>query len=361
MPDRRLEIRARLALGAFTLDADAAFDLDGVTALFGPSGAGKSTLLRVIAGFARAEGIVACDGEVWADSAARHFVPPERRPVGFMFQDTRLFPHLDVRGNLVYAAKRAQGAGGIGIDDAVAALDLRPLLGHNVETLSGGERKRVALARTLLAAPRILLLDEPLTGLDANRKAGILPYLEALPRRFGIPAIHVTHDVEEVVRLADRVAVMADGRIHGVGTPGEILGRLDRELAHEFEPCAVVSARIAGYDADHHLTLLDLGGHRLSVPTVARAEPGASVRLRIRARDVALATERPRAISIQNVLPARVAEIAAEADSAFADVVLAVGDAHLRARVTRKAVGELGLVPGAEAYALVKSMSFDQA
>jgi molybdate transport system ATP-binding protein len=197
------------ALGGFRLDAEFAFPGEGITALSGPSGSGKTTLLRAIAGLAKFEGRLVVDGETWQDAGV--FVPTHRRAVGVVFQEASLLPHLGVRGNLLYGAKRAKGEGGLA--EVIDLLGLGPLMERAVAGLSGGERQRVALGRALLTRPRLLLLDEPLASLDAAAKAEILPYLERLHRTLKIPALYVSHDAGEIARLADRVLHMRDGRI----------------------------------------------------------------------------------------------------------------------------------------------------
>ena len=200
-------------LGGFFIDAAFAFPGEGITALSGPSGSGKTTLLRAIAGLARFEGRLVVDGETWQDERA--FTPTHRRAVGVVFQEASLLPHLSVRGNLSYGAKRAKGEGALA--DAVDLLGLSTLMDRGVGSLSGGERQRVALARALVTRPRLLLLDEPLASLDAAAKAEILPYLERVHRALKVPALYVSHDAVEIARLADRVLHMAGGRI--VPTP----------------------------------------------------------------------------------------------------------------------------------------------
>ena len=358
-----LRLQARLALPGFTLDVDESFTLDGITALFGPSGGGKTTLLRIIAGLeGGATGTVAFDGETWADSASHRFLPAHRRPVGYVFQDARLFTHLNVAGNLRYAERRSRGAGGhIGFDGVVAALDLAPLLDRRVGGLSGGERQRVALGRTLLTRPRLLLLDEPLSALDIGRKADILPYLEEAPRRFGIPTIFVSHAIEEVSRLAGEIVVLSEGRVLTRGGAVEVLERLDLQvLTGHFEAGVLLDTRVIGHDPGFHLTRVDLDGQIITMPMVAALEPGETVRLRVRARDVALATERPRGISIRNVVEGTVSELVSEPDTAFAEVFVAIGGQRLRARVTRQAVADLDLKTGAPVFGLIKSVSFDR-
>ncbi|HEY8003533.1 MAG TPA: molybdenum ABC transporter ATP-binding protein [Phenylobacterium sp.] len=198
-------------LGSFTLDAEFAFPADGITALSGPSGSGKTTILRCMAGLARFEGRLSVDGEVWQDG--RSFRPPHRRPVGMVFQEASLLAHLSVRDNLLYGARRAGAGADEGLDDTVELLGLAPLLARSTANLSGGERQRVALGRALLSRPRLLLLDEPLSSLDAGAKAEILPYLERLHRTLAVPALYVSHDAGEIARLADRVLFLEDGRV----------------------------------------------------------------------------------------------------------------------------------------------------
>jgi molybdate transport system ATP-binding protein len=199
------------ALGAFRLDAEFALAPQGITALSGPSGSGKTSLLRCIAGLAHLDGHLTVAGEVW--QGARVFLPPHRRMVGVVFQEASLLPHLSVRGNLLYGARRARSKAEIGFDDTVELLGLAPLIARSTANLSGGERQRVALGRALLTQPRLLLMDEPLSSLDAASKAEILPYLERLHRALAIPALYISHDASEIDRLADHVLVMNNGRI----------------------------------------------------------------------------------------------------------------------------------------------------
>ncbi len=354
---------ARLRFGDFDLDARIETSLSGTTALFGPSGGGKSTLLRVIAGLeSRAGGHVTFDGEVWADTARGVFIRPHRRPVGIVFQDGRLFPHLTVAGNLRYADRRSRDrAGSVDMETVIDRLSLAPLLSRRPETLSGGERQRVALGRTLLTRPRLLLLDEPLSALDRDRKADILPYLRDLPETFGIPTLYVSHAVEEIAQLAQTVIVLAEGRVRGIGPVAGMLERVDLQpVTGRFESGALLEARVTEQDGRWRLTRLDLEGQPLVMPMLSALTVGEIVRLRVRARDVTLAVIRPGGISTRNILAGTVDDIAAETDTAFAEVTVALGTQRLRARVTREAVDALGLERGAPVHALVKSASFDR-
>lgn len=358
-----LSLRIRVNFPDFALAVDQAIDLAGVTGLFGPSGSGKSTLLRVIAGFeSAAEGVVRFGGDVWLESANHICVPPHQRSVGFIFQDARLFPHLDVAGNLQYAHSRSDRSGReISYDEIVSAFDLEPLLQRNVNGLSGGERQRVAIGRTLLAQPRLLLLDEPLAALDVGRKSEILPYLEQLPKRFGIPAIYVSHAVNEMARLADNVVVLQDGKISATGPASRILSRDDLQLSSmPFEAVTILHVTVVEHLHELHLTRVAHNGQHLTVPLIDGAAKDDSVRLSIRAGDVVLATGEPQGISVRNVLSGTLKEIMPLEDSAFATASVSIDGVPLKAQLTRHAVAELGLKPGMPVFALIKTASFDR-
>ena len=365
-PDREgvtLEVDVRVAFGGFDLQVEQAIPAAGVTAVFGPSGSGKTTLLRSVLGIeAGSRGRIALNGDVWLDSEAGVAVPPHRRPVGCTFQDGRLFPHLDVAGNLRYAERRSGEANAVSIthDDVVDALDLEPLLGRRPDTLSGGERQRAALGRALLSRPRLLLLDEPLSALDRRRKAEIMPYLLALHPRFGIPTLYVSHAVDEVALLADRVLVLAEGRVQAFGSTVEVLEQLDlAPLTERFQAAAVLEARVSAHDEEYRLTWLDLDGQRLSVPRIEHLAVGESARLLVRSRDVSLATERPSPTSIRNVLSGVLVALHQDESTAFAEATIDLGSHRLRARITRASAAELDLAVGSPVFALLKSVSLD--
>jgi molybdate transport system ATP-binding protein len=358
-----LQVSAQTRLGGFTLDVELE-SAGGVTALFGRSGSGKTSIINVIAGLLRpARGRVELNGALLFDSARGIDLPAERRRVGYVFQDARLFPHLSVRQNLRYGAFFNRGASAAGAavdaDPVIRLLGLEALLERRPGALSGGEKQRVAIGRALLASPRILLLDEPLAALDLQRKGEVLGYVERLREELDIPIVYVSHAIEEVVRIADRVALVSEGRVLASGAPDEIMSRLDlRPATGRYEAGAVIETRVLAYDAHDDVTTLGFSGGRL-LATNLDALIGEPVRVRVRARDVSLALRAPQDTSILNILPGRVMEIV-EGPGAAADVRLAVGEATLLARVTRRSADRLGLRPGLEVYAMVKAISLDR-
>jgi molybdate transport system ATP-binding protein len=264
-----------------------------------------------------------------------------------------------VRDNLRYGWKRAPGADRpIAFDAVVELLGVGPLLDRRPRRLSGGEKQRVAIGRALLAQPRVLLMDEPLASLDAERKGEILPYVERLRDELRVLIVYVSHAVEEVVRLANTVVLVDDGRVVAQGTPESLSHRLDlRPLLGRFEAGAVIDARVADHDDARRITRLEFGGQALVLPRLDIAA-GTRLRVRVRARDVILAVERPSALSAQNVLAGRVVEIAAE-EGPYAEVKVDLDGGAIVARITRDSVDRLGLAPGRPVYAVMKSVALD--
>jgi len=350
----------RLVRGEFSLDVDFTAPGRGVTALFGPSGAGKTTVLRCAAGLERAAGRFIVDGVPWQDDGAGIRLPAHRRPVGVVFQDAGLFPHLSVRGNIAYGFDRVPAAERrLGFDEVVDWLGVEPLLKRRTSGLSGGEQQRIGIARALLCSPRLLLFDEPLASLDEPGRAEIMPYLEALPARLSIPILYVSHSLREVARLADHMIWLDAGRVRAVGPLRDVLTRLDLAAERRDDAGAVVDAVVAEDDAEFELSGLDSAFGRLWVPRLAHPV-GDAVRVRLLARDVSLSLEAEVRSSILNCFPARVAELgASENGQVLVRLVSRVGDEPevLLARITRKSCVELGLAPGTDVYARVKSVS----
>jgi molybdate transport system ATP-binding protein len=357
-----IELDVEKQQGAFHVAARLALPASGVSAIFGRSGAGKTTLVNMLAGLVRPDrGRIAVGGDVLFSSADGIDLPPERRRLGYVFQEARLFPHYSVRGNLTYGARRRHAA--IGFDAVVALLGLAPLLQRRPGDLSGGEKQRVAIGRALLAGPRLLLMDEPLASLDVARKAEILPFIERLRDELRLPVIYVSHAMEEIVRLADTLVLLSDGKVAAVGSVEELTSRLDlRPLTGRYEAGAVVRATVAGHDVTFGLSELAFPGGRLRVSRLA-LPLGTPVRVRIRARDVALATARPHGISIRNIFAARVVEMASDRGP-LVDVRLDIGKPEqpvaLWARVTQRSAQELALAPGREIFALLKTVALDR-
>jgi molybdate transport system ATP-binding protein len=358
-------IRARFrgALGAFALDAAFEAPAQGVTALFGPSGCGKTTILRCIAGLNRVrDGFFSIGGEVWQEPDSA-FVPTHRRPLGYVFQEASLFPHLSVRRNLLFGAPKEQPPDGLRVDfdEVVDLLGLRALLDRSPRHLSGGERQRVGIGRALLTQPKLLLMDEPLSALDRGAKAEILPFIEKLRDSFALPIVYVSHDVAEVERLADHVVLVEQGRVAGSGALADVQGDPASPLARAREAAVSLKGVVEAVDAAYGLIAVAVAGGRLFAPA-----PGASIgearRVHILASAVSLAREAPGRSSILNILPARVRAMnPLDAVEVVASVALGEDGegARLLARMTRKSWEELGFAPGQKVFAQVKSVSLD--
>jgi molybdate transport system ATP-binding protein len=355
----KLDVDVRLRQGAFTLDVQFASDAP-VTALFGRSGSGKTTVLNAIAGLIEPEaGRIAVGDTIYFDGNGAR-VPVQHRRVGYVFQEGRLLPHLSVRRNLLYGRFFTDEAERYAdFDRIIALLDLGHLLPRRPQGLSGGEKQRVAIGRALLASPRILLMDEPLASLDTPRKAEILYYVERLRDEVRVPIVYVSHAIDEVVRLADTVVLLSEGRVAGAGPISAMAGRMElRPFLGRFEGGAVIETRVAAHDLEWGITRLDFAGGSLYAPDVD-ALVGEPIRVRIRARDVSLATERPQQLSMQNVVTGVVLAIG-EPSGASVDVQVDAAGTPIIARVTRKAVAELGLAPGKPVFALIKSVAIDR-
>jgi molybdate transport system ATP-binding protein len=355
-----LEVEVKARLGDFALDIRFHGAEAGVTVLYGPSGAGKSSVLAAVAGALRPDsGRIALGGEAMFDAARGVDVPMERRRIGWVFQDARLFPHLSVEGNLRYGLKRApqsQGmAGPIQFDEVVEVLGVGHLLRRRPRDLSGGERQRVGLGRALLSQPRLLLMDEPLASLDAERRAEILPFLERVKTGFATPILYVTHSLAEAVRLGDRMAVMRDGQVVADGSLAEVVSRPQLMLtgSHARDGAALEGV-VQGHD--HRLSLVRAGSWEVRVPRLD-LEAGAPVRLFVLARDVMLALDPPQRISARNVLQGTIAALESQNGRVLVRVVN--DGAILLAALTPDAVEDLVLRPGMAVYAVVKSVAVD--
>ncbi len=355
-----LRVSAIKKRDGFVLRADFEAPTPGVVALFGRSGCGKTTLVNLIAGLlAPDEGRIQLDDTVLTDTGGDVFIMPERRRIGYVFQDARLFPHFSVRGNLCYGLKRSSRGGAtpsIGFDEIVSLLGLSGLLDRRPHQLSGGERQRVGLGRALLSQPRLLLLDEPLASLDAPRREEVLPYLETLRERLALPMVYVSHQFEEVLRLATHVVLMDVGRVVAQGTLGEVslLPEL-RAIVGSDSVGSVLDGIVTRIDPSRDRADLQLGGGSLYV-SLRNVPVGSRVRVQLLARDIILATERPHGLSVRNELQGVIAELTAEDQDALL-VKVDIGGAIVLARITREAAQALSLQPGRRVWVLVKAVS----
>ncbi|KEJ88287.1 molybdenum ABC transporter ATP-binding protein [Sulfitobacter donghicola] len=349
-----MKLALKHQFNGFTLDLSLEAGT-GVTALFGHSGAGKSTVINAVAGLLHPDsGYLEVDGQVLMDTKSGLHVPAHKRRFGTVFQDARLFPHLDVSQNLDFGTRYAPKGTKVNRDEVIDLLGLASLLSRAPNTLSGGEKQRVALGRALLSGPRMLLMDEPLASLDSARKQEILPYLEHLrDGPLGLPILYVSHALEEITRLADTLALIKGGKIAAQGSLTEVMGDpAVVPLLGVREAGAVIEATVLSH-ANDGLSQLAISGGTLDLPGV-KASVGTRVRLRILAQDIMLSRTRPTDLSALNILPVTVQDIRM-GDGPGAAVSLLAGEDRLLARVTRRAVSALNLTKGAEIFAVLKA------
>jgi molybdate transport system ATP-binding protein len=352
-----LSVAVKKRRGSFSLDACFELPTPGVVALFGRSGCGKSTLVNVIAGLLNADtGRVALDDLVLLDTERRLCVPPERRRIGYVFQDARLFPHMSVAANLKYGERRAPAHRFVSLDGVADLLALGSLMHRRTHQLSGGERQRVAIGRALLSQPSLLLLDEPLASLDTARRDEVLPYLEILRDQLAVPMVYVSHNFDEVLRLATYVVLMESGRTIAQGGVGEMSLNKDlRSIIGADAVGAIVDGTVLGMDTSSGLMRVKVGRGELKVQAASVAV-GTKLRVQLLARDLIVATEAPRHLSVRNILSGVVTTVTS--DDAESDLVaIDIGGTVIMARVTKAATRELALRAGLPAWALVKAVS----
>lgn len=353
----RLIARFDVAYPGFRLQAELNVPAAGILALFGPSGSGKTTLVRCLAGLERApDGYLSLGDEVWQDESRHLYVPISRRSIGYVFQDARLFPHLSVQSNLLYGWNRTPAhQRRVSVEQVVNILGIDPLLDRRPHKLSGGEQQRVAIGRALLTSPRLLLLDEPLSSLDTDRKREILPFIQRLYKELQIPIVYVSHSINEIMQLAHHVAFLQQGKIVALGPLCEIFSRLDLHKTLGSNPIGgIIDTTVAAHEPDFGLTRLRFNGHSLYVP-FRPLDVGEPLRIHILSSDVSLALGPPSAdsSSVLNMLDATVVEIE-EVDQSTVDVLLDVGR-PLVARITRKSLAQLHLKPGLRLTAHIKA------
>jgi len=349
-----IECQLRIKKGNFILDVNFCAPAKGVTVVFGSSGSGKTTLLRALAGLEKGDGgFLKVGDSIWQDG--KSFIPPHIRSVGYVFQESSLFNHLNVKGNLEYGASRAHQSGKDFMERALDLLNIRPLLERTTEQLSVGEKQRVAIARALSVNPDILLMDEPLSALDFKRKKEILPYLDSLHDELDIPLIYVTHSPDEASRLADHLVLLEAGRVIGSGAIDEVLTRFDLPISHGTDATSLIEATVVGHDKQFNLMYLDFSGGQFTV-TDRELPLNTKVRLRVSARDVSLTQERQTDTSILNIFSAIVDEVVPEGQSQVM-VRLKIKDVTMLSCITRKSAELLELNPGKKIYAQIKSVA----
>ncbi|GAB2936300.1 molybdenum ABC transporter ATP-binding protein ModC [Hafnia psychrotolerans] len=352
-----LELDFSQQLGALNLQVSQILPAQGITAIFGLSGAGKTSLINAIGGLTKPDsGHISLNGRMLSDAENKIFLPPEKRRIGYVFQDARLFPHYRVKGNLQYGmAASMRGK----FDSIVRLLGIEPLLDRFPLTLSGGEKQRVAIGRALLTAPEILLMDEPLAALDLPRKRELMPYLEKLAKEVSIPILYVTHSLDEILRLADKVLVLDNGNVLAMGDLETVwASNILRPWLPREEQSSVLNVSVLEHHQRYEMTALAIGDQRLWISKVDAPE-GTPIRVRVNAADVSLVLQ-PTAnnSSIRNVLPAKVLECLDI--GAQVEVKLAMADHILWARITPWARDELMVRPGQWLYAQIKSVSLSR-
>ncbi len=337
----------------FSFDVDLQMPASGITVVFGPSGSGKTTLLRCLAGLEKS-GHLEIAGQVWQDENV--FIPVNQRRIGMVFQDSRLFPHLNVRANLMYGYKRTPvGFRKLHLEEVVQVLALENLLKRGIEKLSGGEKQRVALGRALLTSPSMLLMDEPLAALDAKRKTEIIPFIRKIEKELSIPIIYVTHSMSEVLQLVDTMVILKNGKVVNCGPVEEVFSDIQlRDAIGDQHSGAVLDTTVLEHDREFGITRLDFMGQELSVP-LQEISPGKGLRVHIHSKDVSLAINPPDGLtSVLNILETKVKKIGKNVGYSV-DIELDAGR-PLLATITRKSLSNLNLQPGQSIYAFIKAI-----
>lgn len=353
-----IQVALKLARDQFLLDINLHLPGKGVTALFGRSGSGKTTILRSIAGLETLDSAtIITNGETWQHQDA--CLPTHQRPIGYVFQEPNLFPHLDVKDNLLFSYNRVdQEKRYVSFEATVKSLGLTDINRCYPHQLSGGQKQRVAIARALLTSPRLLLMDEPMASLDLSSKAEILPYIESLQSTLKIPIIYVSHAIEEVSRLADHIVLLDNGKVLAHGATQDMLTRTDLSLARDDNAAAVVHCTVKKH-TDDYMTVLDLSNdQQLHIP-LQQVETNTIIKARVHAKDVSIALEAPQQSSINNCLLAQLMEVSDDTHPANVLLRLDVSGQPILSRISRRSLSRLKLQPGQMLYALVKAVSFD--
>lgn len=366
MSGSRLKIDIKKSWQDFELDCALDIEVGQPLALFGASGSGKTSLLRCLAGLERADsGHILYEHlgakQAWFNSTDKVHLPSFRRKVGYMFQEGRLFPHLNVKGNLEYADKRNRDfESALDFGTVSDLLEIGPLLERSVHQLSGGEKQRVALARTLLSRPNLLMLDEPFSGVDINRKSEVLPFLLRLTSSGLVPIIYVSHDVEEVLNLTENTALISNGTVSSVGKTTDVLNKFLSKFSSdsELEPKSILLGKVTAYDPQFMLADISLGDNTISLPANEMVKIQSKAAVSFNASDIAIATSQPMDISTRNIMRGKIISIENDEKSPFSYVKIDVSCGHIIAQITRASLFDLQLQVDRVVYAIVKSASF---
>ena len=359
-----IDLQVKLRRAAFQMDVNVQLPAEGISAIFGVSGSGKTSLLRVVAGLeSNQEGRIQVGAHIWQDTQQKICLPTWQRPLGYVFQESSLLPHLDVQQNLNFGLKRAFKSSGSthsnaakSLQASIELLGIEAFLKRMPDQLSGGERQRVAIARAIAMQPQLLLMDEPLASLDAARRQEIFPWLARLRDELKMPMLYVTHSSEEVTRLADHLLVLDQGQVKAQGPVSAVLTQVVNPVMVGEDAGALIEGRIGQVDVQWHLSRVDFEGGSVWMRDLG-LPVGKAVRIRILARDVSLATSEPQNTSIQNQLRCSIQSITADAHPSQVMVVLKCGTEDVLARVTKRAADELGLQVGQSLWAQVKSVA----
>ena len=357
-----LEVNISGRVGTLEVRANFNSQSGHITALLGRSGAGKSTIVNMIAGLLTPkEGLIKVDQEVFFDSAHLISLPPEKRGIGYVFQDNRLFPHMSVRKNLFYGQKLTNKRGRY-LEEAeiIDLLDLQALLERQPYSLSGGEQKRVALGRALLSSPSILLMDEPMAGLDRQRKLEILPFIEKINLHFNLPIIYVSHDLDEVIRLADQAGLVIEGAINGLKPVEHLTNHVQfHDMVSGENLITILQGEVMGTRGGSGLSEVKTPAGLFLLPR-SDLPVGTRLRLRLNATDISIATEKPQNLSILNVIPGSIESIQQIGEATVSVAIQALPSAKIRAQITKYASEVLSLREGKSIFALVKSVAIDR-
>ncbi|MEZ9565108.1 molybdenum ABC transporter ATP-binding protein ModC [Vibrio artabrorum] len=358
-----LILRYQQQLGESFFDIDLELPSHGITAIFGRSGAGKTSLINAISGLKPPDkGVISVSGRTLFDSDSGINLPTHKRNVGYVFQESRLFPHMKVVANLKYGMKRVDKAH---FEQIVSLLSLGLLLDRYPVSLSGGERQRVAIGRALLSKPSILLMDEPLASLDLPRKREVMPFLENLSEKVQIPIIYVTHSLNEILRLANQLVIIDQGKVISSGRTEEVWASRAMQPWQSFsEQSSLFEARLTEHNDDYALSRLTIGKSTSLWVQKVSSEIGTALRLQVRANDVSISLEKPNGTSIRNILPVTIKSIethqqGTDKQSVSVELELESG-CYLWATITLWALDELNLDIGQRVYAQIKGVSVAQ-